>query len=478
MTSTNNIHRDRASRPTLLVIAALCALGSIPVRAGDVMPGSDLLFTPAPGPAPYTAMVVVPPMPAGAFGAGSDPFPGVPPPGLPLMGLPLDGTPPLDPVMGHGIPGQSDTIVNRLTVAPFPVCPGVQTIPIELVALNLVSVQPITVTFGGGASSAQWEVRVCRSLTGPQQQGQMTITHDSLDGGTFTSFLPVRGRLMFAKCNPNSGPGLASPPDLDPHIVTLMTPVPAPWVHQAPPTSGVMSSPGGVVDHDCLPTTVPTPYPPTSNFVPAFASVGGNCTAPGVAQHKELTREEEMLARHGILPPNRAPGTQSGFGDGSMGNCPCLNNSTVPGRGCQHSDSAGAFGGAGGLLFATGKASVAVDAGGGPESLTLRAIEMRRPPTVCVFWQGTVALAVPVIAGDGLRFIGGALRRIGIKPGCNGKASYGAGLLDVPVSVSGLIPAAGGTRHYQVAFRDGAPAFCLPAETVNWTNMVSIPWNP
>jgi hypothetical protein len=103
---------------------------------------------------------------------------------------------------------------------------------------------------------------------------------------------------------------------------------------------------------------------------------------------------------------------------------------------------------------------------------------MRRPPTICVFWQGNAVLAAPVVAGDGLRHITSGLRRVGIKPGCNGKASYGAGVLDIPVSVSGLVPAAGGTRHYQVAYRDGAPAFCLPVETVNWTNMVSIPWTP
>jgi len=479
MTSSNSILRDRATRPTLLVIAALGALGSIPVRAGDVLPGSDLIFTPAPGAPPYTAMVVVPPMPAGAFGAGSDPFPGVPPPGLPLMGLPVDGTPALDPLMGHGIPGQSDTIIMRPVPASFGgLCPAQVTIPIEIVALNLVSCQPITVTFGGGASSVEYEVRVCLSLTGPQQQGQMTIFHDSLDGGTFVSFLPVRGRLMFAKCNPNAGPGVVSPPDFDPHTVLLTTPTPGDWVHQAPPTAGVMSSPGGSVDHDCLGTTPQIPYPPTSNFVPAFASLGGSCTAPGTNNAKHLTSEEEALAKHGILPPNRAPGTQGGFGDGSMGPCPCLNNSTVAGRGCQHSESVAVYGGAGALLFATGSNRLANDAIGNSQSLTLRALEMRRPPTVCVFWQGTAALAVPVIAGDGLRFLGGALRRIGIKPGCNGKSSYGAGLLDVPVSVSGLLPAAGGTRHYQVAYRDGNPVHCFPNETVNWTNMITIPWIP
>jgi hypothetical protein len=239
-----------------------------------------------------------------------------------------------------------------------------------------------------------------------------------------------------------------------------------------------MSSPGGVVDHDCLPATLPIPYPPTTNFVPAYASLGGNCTAPGTFQAKHLTSEEEALAKHGILPPNRPPGPLGGFGDGSMGPCPCGNNSAVPGRGCQHSDSIGAYGGAGALLFATGSNRLANDVVGNPESLTLRALEMRRPPTVCVFWQGTASVAVGIIAGDGLRFIAGALRRVGIKPGCNGKSSYGGNLLDVPVSVSGLVPAVGGTRFYQVAFRDGNPAWCLPAETVNWTNMVEVPWIP
>ena len=95
-----------------------------------------------------------------------------------------------------------------------------------------------------------------------------------------------------------------------------------------------------------------------------------------------------------------------------------------------------------------------------------------------MFWQGNTLLAAPVIAGDGLRFIATGLRRIGIKSGCNGKASYGAGLGDLPVAVSGVVPAVGGSRHYQVAYRDGAPLHCLPNETVNWTNVVSLPWVP
>lgn len=459
---------------TLLAIAALCALGTIPVRADNILPGGDLIFTPAPGPAPYTARVIVPPMPGGAFGVGSDPFPGVPAPGVPLMGIPLEGTPPLDPFAGHGIPGQSDTIVRRLSNAPL-VCGGPpMTVPIQIVALNLVSCQPITVTFGG--TPVLYEVRVCLSLTGTQQQGQMVIGQTTINGGSFSSTLPVRGRLMFAKCNPKTGPGLVNPPDLDPHTVTLLTPAPASWTTNNMGLP-VVSSPGGVVDHDCLGTTAPIPYPATSNFIPGVADIGGTCGAGG-APGKQITNEEEALARHGVLPPNAQPGAQGGFGDGTMGPCPCGNNSTVAGRGCQHSESVGAYGGAGGLLFATGTTSVAVDSGGGFQSLTLRALDLRRPPTICVFWQGNTLLAAGVIASDGLRFVNGGLRRIGIKAGCNGKVSYGAGLGDIPVAVAGLVPVAGASRSYQVAYRDGAPAFCLVNQSVNWTNAVSIPWAP
>jgi hypothetical protein len=78
-------------------------------------------------------------------------------------------------------------------------------IPIEIVALSLVSCQPITVTYNGGMSPEQWDVRVCLSSAGPQQMGSMTVRTsdcDCLEGGTFDSQLPILPKLVFTRTLP------------------------------------------------------------------------------------------------------------------------------------------------------------------------------------------------------------------------------------------------------------------------------------
>src|SRR5205823_4781309 len=74
--------------------------------------------------------------------------------------------------------GDTDTIVQRLAgIDPLPVG-GQGTIPIQIVALSLESVNPVPI----GLSSF-FDVFV--SLAGPQAVGTMTIRHVNADGGTF-----------------------------------------------------------------------------------------------------------------------------------------------------------------------------------------------------------------------------------------------------------------------------------------------------
>lgn len=71
--------------------------------------------------------------------------------------------------------GQADTIVKRLSDIPLPPG-GTDTVPIELVALKLVSCQPIVVNFGDG-SQQEWSVRV--DLSEDQMQtGEIFIERD------------------------------------------------------------------------------------------------------------------------------------------------------------------------------------------------------------------------------------------------------------------------------------------------------------
>ncbi len=125
------------------------------------------------------------PIPPGFFGPGSLPFEGV----IEFAGDPID----------EAELGDTDTIVRR---GGDPVGPGdppgaMGSVPIEIVELSLRSVEPIIVNFAAGPPQ-QWDVRVDLS-DGPSPPGILTATKTHPNGGTFSSVLPVRPRLTFAR---------------------------------------------------------------------------------------------------------------------------------------------------------------------------------------------------------------------------------------------------------------------------------------
>jgi hypothetical protein len=264
-----------------------------PLPGCSVYPGIDLFTTPAGG-STYQDFSGLP-VPADFFDPGSDLFTGT----VILGGDPLSPSSPLGP---------TDTIVRRPGVAMLP-NPGDQTtIPIEIIALSLVSVQPITVTYNGGFSPEQWDVRVCLSGVAPQQQGQMTIRAHNCgcpDGGTFTSNLFVLPKLVFTRTLPT------------PAIRVLDFGAEAvPPIQFAASGHWLASDPGGVmnlvtvpaglsVDHDCDGGTPPvTNLPPTTNFFAgarAFRCDAASCE-PVLTYGKRLTVEQAAFAAHGVLP--------------------------------------------------------------------------------------------------------------------------------------------------------------------------------
>ncbi|MEE9296330.1 MAG: hypothetical protein V3W34_15405 [Phycisphaerae bacterium] len=168
-----------------------------------------------------------PPIPADFFAPGSDPFSG----SVCLRGVPLGPTPP------YGDFGEADTLILR-TTDPFDRCglpPGAETtIPIEIVALSLEAVGPITVTFNGGQNPEQWDVTVDRSGVAPPP-GTLSATKTHCNGGTYTSTLDVLPRFTFTKVG---DPGEMRVLDtglegLDP--VPLVQSVPNAWVHDVDP---------------------------------------------------------------------------------------------------------------------------------------------------------------------------------------------------------------------------------------------------
>jgi hypothetical protein len=163
------------------------------------------------------------PIPAGFFGLGSDAFAGV----VCLRGESLQ------------IPefGPADTLIER-SADPFDRCslpsPTTATVDIEIVALNLVSTAPITVTYGGGPSE-QWDVSVDLSPAGPipgTPPSTLTALKTHCNGGTYTSVLYVQPRFTFKKVGDPGAPvvldtgqfGMQAP------AVELSQTDPHPWV--------------------------------------------------------------------------------------------------------------------------------------------------------------------------------------------------------------------------------------------------------
>jgi len=156
-----------------------------------------------------TSIDIVPDLPADFFCPGSPPFGGT----ISLQGVPLPGF------------GDTDTIVERFgDVFPFPV-PGTATFPINLVALSLTSVAPITVT-GCDPTPQDWRLDVFSGvLFGlPQPFGEMTVLHVVANGGSFNAELPVQPKLIFTRVDEP-----AEPIELDlPSDVFLSS---GPWAH-------------------------------------------------------------------------------------------------------------------------------------------------------------------------------------------------------------------------------------------------------
>lgn len=229
------MHRCRS----LLTALALGALAAIPgiARAEDVLAGMDLLRT---DPATTWQDFAPNPLPAGFFGPGSDPFTGR----VILQGEPLVA----HPACGGFDLGGVDTIVRRRLDArlPFPL-PSQDVVPIEIVALHLVSVNPITVTYTGGMNPESWNVTVNLSQTAPQPPGSMTVRKTHPNGGTFDSQLPVIPRFTFER----QSDGATRVLDLG--SMGQMNQYGAfgiPWEHTAPPagscTSNFCVNPGGL----------------------------------------------------------------------------------------------------------------------------------------------------------------------------------------------------------------------------------------
>jgi hypothetical protein len=118
------------------------------------------------------------PIPADFFNPGSDPFDG-------------------NVLLRGAVPGETDTQVNRLQAMDLSGPPPLsQTVPIEIVQLSLVSCQPITVQIEG--QETLWDIEVRLSDVAPPP-GQMRVTKEHANGGTFQSEFAVQPLFIFIR---------------------------------------------------------------------------------------------------------------------------------------------------------------------------------------------------------------------------------------------------------------------------------------
>lgn len=155
--------------------------------------------------------------------------------------------------------------------------------------------------------------------------------------------------------------------------------------------------------------------------------------------------------------------------DGTAALCPCGNPATGPGRGCNNSAASG-----GSNLSSTGTMSL------GADTLSITASNMRVSGT-CILLQGT-SLIAPTTFGQGLRCVGGTLKRLYVK-------AYSAGTITLPQvgdpSISaksallGDTIASGSSRSYLVYYRDPTVLGGCPAtSTFNASNTGTGTWQP
>jgi hypothetical protein len=165
------------------------------------------------------------------------------------------------------------------------------------------------------------------------------------------------------------------------------------------------------------------------------------------------------------------PGTPFCAGDGSLPTpCPCGNTGFL-GRGCQNSASTG-----GASLTSAGGASLA-------EDRVILTSTGERPTSLSIFLQGTTNLAGGVNYGDGVRCVGGILKRIAARNAIAGTVTYplaGDPSISARSATLGNPIAPGSTRYYQTYYRDPAPGFCPtpPGNTFNVSSGQIIQWFP
>jgi len=152
--------------------------------------------------------------------------------------------------------------------------------------------------------------------------------------------------------------------------------------------------------------------------------------------------------------------------------CPCSNPPGALGRGCNNSSATG-----GAILSASGIAYLSQDT-------LVFTTSGENPTAMSIVLQGTTSLASGVTYGQGVRCVGGTLRRLFVKAASGGSITapnFGAGDPSVSVrsAARGDVIGAGQSRFYLVYYRDpNVLGGCPASSTFNGTQTGMVTWTP
>ncbi len=187
-----------------------------------------------------------------------------------------------------------------------------------------------------------------------------------------------------------------------------------------------------------------------------------NSAASNLVQGDTNAIPDILFHDRGFVAP---PDTSFCFGDGTGAACPCGNSGSA-GHGCQNSAS-------------TGGASLAAIGTTSPDTVVLLSTG-ELPNALSIFLQGDASIA-PVLFGDGLRCVGGVLKRIAVVSASGGAAVFPScpppGITARSAALGDPI-APGSIRHYMAYYRDPSASYCPgPAGgTFNSSQAISITW--
>jgi hypothetical protein len=214
-------------------------------------------------------------------------------------------------------------------------------------------------------------------------------------------------------------------------------------------------------------------YPNVSYFFGDNTSPLANYANPGANVQPPSTLDSiglpaQLLVRVGC---STGPATYlCDPGSGGVMACPCSNPASGSGRGCDNSS-------------ATGGASIT---GAGSNALATPTLSFttagEKPTATTILLQGGASLAAGVTFGQGVRCVGGVLKRLYVKTAVSGSVTapdFGLGDLDIPARSAALgdVISGGQSRWYMAYYRDPIVlGGCSALSTFNATNAAEVQW--